>query len=120
MVNVATVTSVPHELTPPVSLVVATKSTDSINPKPIPLQCAMCRQPKSSHPSAVPIMALPEVLVVLSVIILSSVAIALKQSTSNTTHGNNNKRKKDNNQKKRRKSEDSSSSEEENSIKLKT
>ena len=57
MVNVTTVTSVPHEPTPHVSFVAATKSTDSINPTPIPpqsLQCAMCGQPKSSHPSGCP------------------------------------------------------------------
>ena len=122
IVNVTTFKSLPHEPTPPMSLVSTTKSTDSFNPTPIslqPLQCAMCGQRKSSYPSechnyGVTCSACG---VVGHNMIFCRKVIALKKSTSNPSRGNNNERKKDNNQKKKRISVDTSSSEEENPIK---
>jgi len=96
MVNVSTVTSVPHEPTPPVSLVTATKSTESINPTPIPrqpLQYAMCGQPKSSHPSVCPNNGRACGVVGHNLIFCRKV-IALNNSTSIPTRGNNNKQKR--------------------------
>jgi hypothetical protein len=122
LVNVTTVTSLPQEPTPPLSLVSAAKSTDSYNPMPTPLQplqCAMCGQPKSTHPSGCANYGVTcsACGVVGHNLIFRRKVIALKKSTSNPTRGNNNKIKKDHKNKKRRKSEDTSSSEEEKPIK---
>ena len=122
LVNVTTVTPLPQEPTPPLSLVSNTKSSENFNPTPVPLQplqCAMCGQPKSSHPSRCPNYG-----VTCSAcgfvghnLIFCRKVIALKKSTFNPTRGNNNKRKKDHNNKKRRKSEGTSSWKRKSSLK---
>ena len=85
---------------PPISLVASKKSTEIFNPKPIPLQplqCAMCGQLKSSHPSGPNYSSACRI--VRHNLVFCRKVMAFKKSTSTPTRGNNNK-KRDDNQKK--------------------